>query len=240
MRRIKSALEIQHQRLLTYEELGRMCGQGHSAVGEKLSRAHQPQVEALLAWVERLAPEARSQCIETACRVYPTLAHPRIAHDPTSASRLKGLLWKTSGLTAIQGGDSAGRTFLATALGHSFAILRRKSRVLGIDAHEPDWFVPLQDVIYISRGIQGVSREAVLRVWTGLARTNGGVIVLNGVWPFLAHLETQVSQAASRTHVILADGLGFDRAMLQTRTHSPVHILRLRGCNRDQLTIEVV
>jgi hypothetical protein len=239
MRRIKSGLEMQRHRVLTCEELGMMCGHGHSAVCEKLNRVHQPQVEALLAWLERLSLETRYKCVESACRVYPTVEHPRISHDPTTASRLKSLLSQPNGLTVIQGGDPARRTFLATALGHSFGILRKSNRVLGIDAHEPDWFVPLEDVIYMPSGSERIAGETVVRIWNSVARVSSGLLIINGIWPFLTHFADQVFEAASKLHVVLADDHRFEKPSLVSRVEAPVHILRVREGKQDRLLILV-
>ena len=154
MRATKSALDTQHKRTICFAELGRYSGQSASVAFDKMHRPDQPQVEALLSWLERLPITIRNQIINSACRCFPTLEDPRISHDPTQLSELKALLRLTSGMTIIQGANAGHRTFLITAIAHSYEIHRQKpDSVCGIDSHEPDWFVPLSNVVYLKNNL---------------------------------------------------------------------------------------
>jgi len=99
--------------------------------------------------LEILPTSLRSQILDepAVSRCYPTLEHPRLAHDQVKVSCLKTILSKTKGITLVQGERETLVTFLLTALGHSGRVLSTNYReVLGLDSHAPDWFVPIPGV----------------------------------------------------------------------------------------------
>jgi len=102
MRAIKGALEAVQGREISYEDLASYAGQATSSVFDKLQRTQQPQVEALLGWIERLPETTRNHLINSACRCCPTLDHPRLNHDIAQVSRLKTILHQANGLTVVQ------------------------------------------------------------------------------------------------------------------------------------------
>ena len=125
------------------------AGQATSSIFDKLHRTEQPQVEAILAWIERVPEATRNKLLNSACRCYPTLDSSRLNHDPAQVSRLKTLLRHAGELTVVQGGSEGLRTFVVTPLGHARGMLEPERRqVCGIDIHEPDWFVPVDGVTH--------------------------------------------------------------------------------------------
>ncbi|MCL5096141.1 MAG: hypothetical protein M1608_01130 [Candidatus Omnitrophica bacterium] len=148
----------------------------------------------MLGWLERLPEPTRNHLINSACRCYPTLSSPRLDHDPAQVSRLKTLLHQANGFTVVQGANEGLRTYLVTALGHTCSMLEpERQRVCGIDAHKPDWFVPVDDVIYFhncldSKGI----RECVNRIWPVISGMKSRLTILNGVWSAVRELDAKI------------------------------------------------
>jgi len=227
MRAIKGQLEALQGREITYEDLAGYVGQAASSVFDKFQRAQQPQIEALLGWIERLPESTRNQLLNSACRCYPTLDHPRLNHDPAQVSQLKTLFRQANGLTLVQGGNDGLRTFLITALGHSCGTLEPERRqVCGIDVHEPDWFVPVDGVVYLHNLLDpSRMREGVHRAWPAIAEMKSRLTILNGVWSKVRDLEAEINQLSLRRHVIVADETRFKPEDPARRDAKPTHVL---------------
>lgn len=242
MRAIKGELEALQGREIPYEELAAYAGQARSSVFDKLQRTEQPQVEALFRWIERLPESVRIRLINSACRCYPTLDSPRLIHDPAQVSYLKTLLRQANGLTVVQGGNEGLRTFLVTALGHTCTMLEpERRRVCGIDAHEPDWFVPVEDVMYLHNMLDPVRlRESVRKAWPIIAEMRSRLTILNGVWLAVRELGEEMNQLALRRHLLMADETRFRPEDLIQRRITPVHLLTVleERENRIRMTVQ--
>lgn len=92
MRAIKGEMEGFEGRAIQYDELAHYGGQSISSVFDKLQRTAQPQIEALLGWLERLPEAIRNRLITEACRSFPTLRSHRLSFDPTQVSHLNRLI----------------------------------------------------------------------------------------------------------------------------------------------------
>jgi hypothetical protein len=242
MRAIKSELEALQGRPIFYEELAHYAGQAVSSVFDKLQKSNQPQIEALFGWIERLPESTRNQLINEACRCYPTLESPRLRYDSVQLSHLKTLLRQTSGFTIIQGGSDGLRTFVVTALGHSWRIHNPERLVVwGIDVHEPDWFVPVEGVVSLHNLLDPTSiRECVHRHWPTLTATAGQLVILNGIWSGVQGLEEQIVELGARSHVLVADDSRFKLESLARRAQAPTHILSIseEKDNRIRVTVQ--
>lgn len=89
---LKRALELHHHRTISFAEFGRYSGESGSTVFDRLQRKRHPQIEALLATLERLPAGVRNDLVEKALRCYPTIEHPWISHDPSQVSLLSRIL----------------------------------------------------------------------------------------------------------------------------------------------------
>ena len=227
MRAIKGELELLRGRAVSYEELGGYVGQAGSTVFDKFQKSHQPQVECLLGWLERLTEATRHRLLSSACRTFPSLESPRLNHDPLQASNLKALLRQRNGFSLIQGGSESSRTFLITALGHECGMLSAASRgVCGIDVHEPDWFVPVGGVVYLNNLMDPTSvRECVHRHWPPIASAKRRLIVLNGIWAATQGLHGEIVELAAESHVLVADDFPTRQDDLARRAPRPSHVL---------------
>lgn len=67
---------------------------------------------------ERLPASERHRILDKHCRVYPSLADPRLAHDPVAVGHLQSLASLRAGLTVFLGAETPA-TFVLTAVAHS-------------------------------------------------------------------------------------------------------------------------
>jgi hypothetical protein len=242
MRAIKENLEASQGRPILYEELAQYAGQAISSVFDKLQKTHQPQVEALVGWLERLPEATRTQLMNSHCRSYPTLEHPRVAHDPAQVSRLKTLLTQGSGFTIIKGGNDSLRTFVVSALCHSKSILQAERRVAwGLDIHQPDWFVPVEGVIYLNNLLDPLRlTECVNRHWSIQFTAGVQIVILNGVWSATQRLEQQIAELGARCHLIVADEQIIKIEDQWRRTKAPIHVLTLSEEKESRIRVGIL
>ena len=159
-------------------------------IGETTSKTHywfnvfgHPHVVAFLCLLERLPDRQRQDILNLYCRELPTLDHCRLAHDPIAVANLESLLQRTSGLTLLRGGTDFQRTFVVTAMGHSFQCAGRTNSVAGLDVHEPRKWVPLEKVLYVGRLINSTRLNAVLcSSWERVRASNAQLMLFNGIW----------------------------------------------------------
>jgi len=184
-----------------------------------------PTAEFLLALLERVPEDAQMHLLVEFRRLYPTLADARLAGDRTVVSRLMTLLGQSRGFTYIEGGSEEERTFLITALSHSFSMLRWPSdRVLGMDVHACDWFVPVSGVVYLHNLLQ---RDELLRAaqtaWPSLRTGETPLVMFNGLWSILPEFQEKIRELSGHCHVLVAD---------QASIGVPQPVVRLRLPNK--------
>ena len=238
MRSIKA--ELEKAREVTYDMLGRYTGQSASAALEKFHRPHQPQVEGLISLLERMPPQVRHQLLDKACRTFPTLNHPRIAHDPVQVSQLRTLLEQPTGLTVVHGGNAGLRTFVASALGHQIQLAESGGHsVSGIDVHQPDWFVPVDGVIYLNNLlVPKMLRSAILNAWQRMeSEAPSRLVLFNGIHMVKDSFSAKILQAARASHVIVADE--WDHAQLASHVSAPFHAIRVAADLNDRIKCSV-
>ena len=228
---------------LTFEDWGQLVSRPGNTLSSWCTDGQAYQVQALLASLERLPEPERHQLIEDACRPYPTLHHRRFAHDFVAVSNLASLLSQSCGFTAIQGGQDHLRTFLLTALGHSFHEFGAGgAAVSGLDVHRPDTFVPVVGVRYLHNPLASTeTMRQILQAWPTIRNAGSGLILLNGVWSRTPELQPQVVDLARRAHVIVADQTIFPPKQPFTTLPSPVHLVTVspaRECP-EWLRVEV-
>ena len=168
-----------------------------------------PSAEFLVALLERTPEKARLHILGEFSRVYPTLDHARLASDRTVLSRLTTLLGQPRGLSFIQGGNDEMRTFVITALGHSHGMLTLPpKRVLGLDVHAADWFVPVPGVAYLDNLLRSDDlRRALQTAWPQLRTGETPLVIFNGLWSALHDSQPKIRALAERCHVLVADEL---------------------------------
>ena len=239
---IKGELELIQRRVISYEELGRWVDQAGSTAFDKFQKHDQPQVEALLGWLERLPESTRTRLLNSCCRCFPTFESPRLTHDPAQIGSLRALAQQANGFTIVQGASDSARTFVATAVGHECSVSGGPSgRVCGIDRHAPDWFVPLEEVVYLHNLLDpSLLREAVHHFWPLIVRAKHRLIILNGIWNATQTLAGEIVEMASNVHVLLADDFGSQQEDLVRRAPRPSHSLHVSDERDGRLRINVV
>jgi hypothetical protein len=177
----------------TYREMAEWTGIPEGTLRDWFNDSGQPTAECLLRLLERMPEGVRLRILDEFTRQWPTLEHSRLAGDRTLISRLKTILGQPKGFTYIQGDNDERRTFLIAALGHSFLNLTQPPRrVLGLDVHAADWFVPVPGVDYLGNIFEPdrLRREAQ-RAWPQIRHGENSLVLLNGVWGALLEFHGQ-------------------------------------------------
>jgi len=204
---LRSRLADEHQNHPSFERLARMIGRPTSTTHHWFGMYDHPHVIGFMALLERLSSASRLAFIEMHCRVLPTLADPRLAHSPEQDFRFADLLNQAAGLTAVTGGTDYSRTFLLTALGHSFRRCDgRQKPPAGIDVHQPRLFVPVTSLTYIddSLALHRI-RELTLKVWPRIMTSNARLLLFNRVWSLVPEVREDLLRCAQRKNVVIAE-----------------------------------
>jgi hypothetical protein len=212
---------------MSFEDWSQFVGRPGNTLSSWCADGQAYQVQALLASLERLPESERHHLIDEACRLHPTLLHRRLAHDFLAVSSLAALLLQRSGLTAIQGGLDHARTFLATALGHSFHEFGASGvLVTGIDVHRPDTFVPVVGVSYLFESLHPTKiADQIRQAWPAVRGAKARLVLLNGVWSKTRDLHREIIDLARRAHVIVADQVIFPPEQIVETLPCPLHLV---------------
>jgi hypothetical protein len=91
------------------------------------------------------------------------------------------LLRQPQGLTIISGGTAAARTFVLTALGHTYPQLDRGHRTAGgLDLRQPDRIVPVEGMIYLRNPLtRDRLNEAVRQAWAEIRKSTSPLLLFN-------------------------------------------------------------
>jgi hypothetical protein len=240
---LKASLGQAEGQPLSYDEWAQIAGRPANTIASWCAGGTAHQLEVLLASLKRLTAEERHRLIDRACRDYPTLRHPKLAHDFVACSHLATLLRQPSGLTLIQGAPEHMRTFLVNALGNSASSPDlKKAAVAGVDMHQPDLFVPVIGLTYLGNLLRAgdIERE-FKRVWPAVCAAKAWLILLNGVWPQVPALQSEILDSARKSHVVIADALTLNPAGLKSRVSTPVHMVTVSPSRErpDWLRVEI-
>ncbi|HZR20049.1 MAG TPA: hypothetical protein VFE51_22385 [Verrucomicrobiae bacterium] len=207
LRRIQPWLQSQRARVATFAEIEKWTNVPENTIRGWFAGQGNPSAEFLVGLVERIPDKARLEILDEFSRVYPSLDHARLAGDRTVLSRLTTLLGQSRGFSFIQGGNGELRTFVITALGHSNGALTIPlRRVLGVDVHASDWFVPVPGVVYLNNLLRSDDlRRAVQPAWPQLRNGETPLLIFNGLWSVLPELQQKIRALAERCHVLVAD-----------------------------------
>jgi hypothetical protein len=200
------------------------------------------QLEALLQLLERLPESEWRGLLGRFLRACPTIESPAFGHELTTVSRLRLLLREKRGMTFIQGGSDVSRTTLFTALARSFLQMSviKKSALSGIDLHVPDWFVPVENLVYLppltdrnkmALGIEKGWREANEGRWR----------MFNGVWSLVPDHQRKLLIAAESRHVVVSDTTAFSVSQLRKifkGARCPIRLLNLSETSPDRIQVE--
>jgi len=222
------------------EEISEMMGTPKSTAHFWLFVYRNPQVLALMTLIERLSPAQRRLFIESHCRAYPSLSHPRLS--PAQA-KLKKLLSQEKGMSILTGGTDKERTFVLTALGHSWAVIHgRRHAPTGIDIHRPREFVPVATVRYIDESLaRSRVSELVLSVWSKILTAGAPIMLFNGLWSQVPSVRLDLLRRANLKHVILAEDVIPSLAVLRKHISTPIQILTVSkaGGTADGIRVSV-
>lgn len=189
------------------------------------------QVQALLCLMERLPEEEWSKALRPFLRDFPTIEHPRLAHDRETVQMLERLLSVRLGLTLIRGGTYEDRTFVLTALGHSFSAVDGLHRLpAGLDVHTPKSFVPIETITYFKESLsrQRLS-DLVHEKWRQLRQSDAPFLLFNGILSIDSELSSEISSLACSRHIVVTDPVMSKHDLTSKRTQMAVRSLELSG-----------
>lgn len=204
--RLKSSLETEFERDLTQEELAEWIGEARSTVANWLSGGADPAPEAILRLIELLPAEERSRTLNQFpyVREFPTLKHPRLSHDPVAISRISTLLSQPRGTTVVLGEDDHLVTFVVTAMANFYRTRASGNKVMGLDAHLPEWFVPVSGITYAGNLVpKTLLTETANAVFRAIASSRPGMLLFNDILGKVPDVEGKVVTLSRETHVII-------------------------------------
>ena len=226
---IAAAITASRGYLMKSQDLGRLMGQSPTTTSYWFSGSKQPHLISLFCLLEQLLPEERIRAVSKLCRQLPSLDDPRLRHDQNTVSELKELLKQDKGLTFITGGTTDQRTFLLSALGHYLCradIIHRTP--VGLDTHEPTWFVPIETVSYLRNNHRpGETLGAILALWPSICSSKASIVILNGIWSAAPELHKDILTLAAKKHVFVANEMMPSAADSVSKVGPPRHWIRV-------------
>lgn len=212
LRRIQPWLQSQRARMATFGEMETWTGVPENTIRGWFASQGNPTAEFMVGLLERAPANVRLEIMDEFCRDYPSLDHPRLSSDRAILSRLATLIRQPRGFTFIQGHNEEARTFVVSALGHSYwTMLQPPRRVLGLDVHAADWFVPVPGVGYLNNILPADElRRAVQPVWPSLRNGEAPLIIFNGLWSGVPEFQEKICAFAERGNVLVADEPRFE------------------------------
>ena len=240
LRSLQVAVQWRAGKPPTYLDMEEWTGVAEGTLKDWLNHKGRPTAEFILNLLDRVPPQSRQEILGATCRSDPRLNHPRLQCDRTVISSLKTIITRPAGLTCITGESDEAKTFVMSALGHSFLFLTdRPRRVCGVDSHEPDWFVPVPGLHYCQNEDRPDRlREAVSRVWPEIEKGRHRLILLNGVWEANPGLHRAIIKLANRNPVIVAVTKGIEAKLLKN-TQFPSHVITVTEDAKAGRTIRV-
>jgi hypothetical protein len=227
--KLRAALAGERGAKLTLERLGQILGKATSTAGYWFEISNHPPALGLVCLLERLSAENQQRFVRSVCRPLPTVLHPNVARSPRTVADLLETLKNPCGISLVRGGNEASRSYLLSALGHTFSQLYpRQQTAVGIDLCPPDKFVPVETVRYLRAAL---SRDqlllAITELWPQIQRAASPLVLLNGVWSAAPELHPEIVECAKLRNVILADAVLPDLKQLAQQGIRPLQLLTL-------------
>ena len=238
---LRTALSRRVGHPLTTEHLARIMGRAVSTTHFWFATYRHPHLLGFVALLEFLAPSERTAFLASFCRTLPTLDDPRFVGAPGDLLLLRNLLRHRQGLTVITGPDDGERTFVLTAIGHSYCQLFAHRRFPGgIDLHLPRRFVPVPAVKYLSEttGTNQV-RKLTLDVWPKIATSKASLLLFNRVWSQVPAVRADLLRSARLKHVVLADEVAPDLQTIKGGATPLLHVV-VSACSEVADGIRIV
>lgn len=185
----------------SYREMKRITGVEISTLESWCVSAPLDQLRAFLLLLSAVPTAQRLDLWRAGTFLHPRLDHEYITGDRFASATLARIAGKNTGLTLIVGDSEYLRSFMITA----FANTTRANGavVFGCDLRAPEWFIPVDGVIYM-----GATNRANLKApeLPAAQLREANVIVVNGLWDVLRQPQKEAFlKATSTSHVIVAD-----------------------------------
>jgi transcriptional regulator with XRE-family HTH domain len=211
---------------ITFDAMAALGGVAHNTILNWANGSKSEQIEALFRLLARLPEGLRHHLVDEACPTFPSLDHRHIARDRIVRAELLRLLEKSSGATLVTSPSDYLRSFVATALAHTFAT-RKPNRILvsGYDIHDASPLVPVLGVRYLDVAQRPNHLESLFRQ---LPIPRAPLVLLNGVVFRHAELLEEALRASANSHVVMAEA-AMDKKLWE-RFAEPRHVVRVSPC----------
>jgi hypothetical protein len=228
LRRAQDSLHSELGPSPTYANLEEFTGVPAQTIKDWLNNKGRPTAEFLLQLLEGIPDRQRHELLDSACRTHATLEHPRLKCDQTIISRLKSMVCLPRGLVYVQNGTDETRTFIVNAMANAFLGLKGRPRcVAGLDAHKPDWFVPLPGVKYFANLFQpGKQLEAARENWPKVQARGWNLVVLNGMGIVaMPDFQRRIKELTGSCPLMIAEAAHVKPSLLKRASQGPVYIV---------------
>jgi hypothetical protein len=200
-------LNLSHGYVLKSNRLSELLGLPKSTFSNWSNHSRNRAVRVVIGLLERLTESEQHAFLRRHCRVLPSIEHGALAHEPTVVEQLRNLMRRKQGLTLINGKSEFSRTFVLSALGHSFPREDLEHQpASGIISESPGKLVPIEGVHYLRTGL---ATERIKfhfdRLWSKIQSSDSRLILLDGVWSRLPEKRASMLQLARTRHVLVAD-----------------------------------
>jgi hypothetical protein len=201
----------------SYREMKRITGVEISTLESWCVSAPLDQVRALFRLLSVVPTQQRFELIRAATFLFPRLDHEFLSGDRFLAAGLARIASKTNGISLILGDSAYLLTFLATAFANTARA--NGASLFGIDAHAPDWFIPVEGVEY---SVSEVDDELLSKV------RSANTVIVNGLWAKLSRAQQlQILKLTESSHLIITGHANDFQADLKTgSSYDSIHIAR--------------
>lgn len=216
LQRLRCALARERGYRMTLQRLGIILGKSTSTAGYWFNVFESPQVAAIFTLLERLSEEGRQRFMRSICRTLPTVLHSGLSHSPKLVADLLETLTRQRGITVFLGGNETSRSYLITALGHTFPQMNPHwHAAAGIDLYPCEHFVPVESLFLIRRETnRDRLRAAIQTAWSEIEKSSSPVVLLHGMWSNAPELHEDILRLSRTRHIIIAEARGPELVLL--------------------------
>lgn len=241
LRSIQPWLQGQKGKPPTYAEMAAWGNVPEGTVRDWFSGMGHPSAEFLLSLLDRTDEETSQRILGKARKLFPSLDHSLLMNDKAVISRLKTIMAQRGGLTFIQSDNDEHRTFLTTALGHTYLHLTQPPRqVVGIDIHEHDWFVPIPGVSYLHNTFAPDQIRMHARQAWPQPSSVATLVIFNGLWSAVPELQKDIRLIAETWPVIVTDEVMMDIAQMRVRPPHATNMITIASARPNHLGLSMI
>lgn len=239
LQQLRGALSLAEGRTVSLDYLEELTGRSAATIRSWCDGVRMQQLEFLFSLIERLPQRLRHDLVDQVCRVTPSLSHPKLAHDPIAVSRLKDVLAKSIGFTAIQGEPGHMRSFVLNALGNSFHQNNpEQSLLIGFEVETISDWATIAGMRQASRSAYAPQILHETRLIPGKMK-DATLVLLGGQWNRNPELQSEILELGKRCHVLITDMSQRTQEMAR-HLHLPLHVVTVAPAREQPEWIRVI